>query len=256
LIARNGSQAMTALVDQADDFDRFAVHRELEVADLRSGAGRTALIERVKPILMDATIGTDKDRLVPIVADRLGLKETMLWDLLRDERSHAPAPRDASGERPAVKRALSAPARQERAFLVQCLVMPDAGRAALQNADLDELFTDDLARRAAYHLREHADDPTAGLAVVGEDGEADSEADALARYVAELSVRASRNAPSAAALEGELLGLELQRVERAIASARASASGDVAPLVELRQGLRERRDRAIERAMAETQPVR
>jgi hypothetical protein len=57
---------------------------------------------------------------------------------------------------------------------------------------------------------------------------------------------------SEAALEGERLGLEVQRVRRDIESAKVAAAGDVSRLVARRQELERLRDAAIARAMAET----
>jgi DNA primase len=162
-----------------------------------------------------------------------------------------PGPRDERGAAgrsaaPAPFASLDAAARAERAFLAQCLAVPSAGEQALADLDLDSAFTSDLTRRAAHHLREQLHAPASGI------GEDDSQ---LAALIAELSVRASLEPGSTAALEGESLNLELLRLERAIASARNEGRGDVAPLVARREELRHRRDRAIERAMAETQPV-
>ena len=57
---------------------------------------------------------------------------------------------------------------------------------------------------------------------------------------------------SEAAVEGERLSLEVQRVKREIEVAKAAAAGDVGRLVALRQELERRRDGAIARAMEET----
>ena len=57
---------------------------------------------------------------------------------------------------------------------------------------------------------------------------------------------------SEAAVEGERLSLEVQRVKREIEIAKAAAAGDVGRLVALRQELERRRDGAIARAIEET----
>jgi hypothetical protein len=123
------------------------------------------------------------------------------------------------------------------------LAEPGRGEAALAALDLDAVFTSDLTRRAAAHIRAHASDPTAGIPA--DDRE-------LAAQVAELAVRATAARPTEAALEAQSLTLELLRVEREITAARRAGSGAVAPLVARREELRLLRDRAIERTLQET----
>jgi hypothetical protein len=72
------------------------------------------------------------------------------------------------------------------------------------------------------------------------------------RSPAELAVRAADTHAPQAALEREALTLELTRLDREISATRAAGTGDVAPLVCRRQGLR---DRAIALAMEQTQPA-
>jgi hypothetical protein len=60
---------------------------------------------------------------------------------------------------------------------------------------------------------------------------------------------------SEAALEGERLGLEVQRISRDIESAKVAAAGDVTRLVARRHELERLRDAAIARAIEETHVV-
>ena len=53
--------------------------------------------------------------------------------------------------------------RGERTFLALCVAFPREGRALLEEADLEQQFSSDLARRAAAHLRAHLDAPLEGL---------------------------------------------------------------------------------------------
>jgi hypothetical protein len=71
--------------------------------------------------------------------------------------------------------------------------------------------------------------------------------------VAELSVRAGQQRASRAALEAETLKLELAHIDRQIAAARSTGSGDVASLAEDRERLRGAIDAAIDRAMGEAE---
>jgi hypothetical protein len=127
----------------------------------------------------------------------------------RQHANGAPAP-------PApVPVALDRRERGERTFLTLCLAFPREGRALLEEADLEQLFSSDLARRAATHLLSHADAPLEGLP--DEDPE-------LSSYVSELDARAARGGSARPGnLEHAWLSLELARLERAIELARAAA---------------------------------
>ena len=100
----------------------------------------------------------------------------------------------------------------ERAFLALCVALPDEGERRLAQAELDETFDSPLVRRAAEHLRGRLATPAAELP---EDDEP------LARMIAELVIRAGQLEASPAVLELEALQLELARLDRAIATARA-----------------------------------
>src|SRR5581483_4231219 len=96
--------------------------------------------------------------------------------------------------------------RGERTFLALCVAFPHEGKALLDEADLDQQFSSDLARRAAAHLRTHVDAPLDGLPA--DDPE-------LATYVSELDARAARGGASVRPgnLEHAWLSLELARLE-------------------------------------------
>jgi DNA primase len=284
LVAAEGARAMQRLVDQSVPFVRFRVERELTTGDLGSAEGKDAVIAALRPVFAQIPPSALREELVALVSDRTDLAPALVGSWLaqgaqrgggsgdgaaRGGRGRGgaagdrggggagrgggewlgdPNPRDERGAggrsaAPAPFASLDAAARAERAFLAQCLAVPSAGRAALAELDLETAFTSELTRRAATHLRDHLDAPAQGIA------EDDAQ---LSGLIAELSVRASLERGSTAALEGESLNLELLRLERAIASARSEGRGDVAPLVARREELRHRRDRAIERAMAET----
>ena len=51
----------------------------------------------------------------------------------------------------------------ERAFLFYCLALPDEGEQRLVEADLDQLFSAPMTRRAAEYLRGRLRTPAAGL---------------------------------------------------------------------------------------------
>jgi DNA primase len=261
LVQASGPGAVQRLVEESVPFVRFRVQRVLEVADLSSAEGKDRAIAELRPVFAQIPPSAMREDLLALVADRTDLAPALIASWLgrgpvngggaspAARTSGAPPPGNpaAAGRSaaPAPFASLDAAARAERAFLAQCLARPSAGREALAAVDVDDAFTSDLTRRAARHLRDHLDAPTAALAPD------DTELGAL---LAELAVRAAQGSASAATLEGESLNLELLRLERAIASARSAGTGDVAPLVARREELRHRRDRAIERAMAESAP--
>ena len=138
-------------------------------------------------------------------------------------------------------RAVDAFVEAEQEFLVACVAAPKAGAEALAALDLDAMFTDDVTRRAARHLRDHMQAPLEGL---------DPEDADLSRLIAKLSVRAAQALGSADSIEGASINMELMRVRRDKAAARASGQGGVAQLAAREDELRRRLDRIIERAMA------
>ena len=88
--------------------------------------------------------------------------------------------------------------------------MPEAGQALLEEIDLDALFTSELTRRAAQHLREHFDHPSEALPV---------DDDQFARLIAELVIRSGALGGDAESLAVERLQLDLLRLNREIVTA-------------------------------------
>ena len=139
-------------------------------------------------------------------------------------RPAAPGPtptiEDVTPRRPPSNPALAALERRaeiELAFLALCVALPGPGAARLAELDLDSRFSGATIRRAAAHLREHAANPSSGLPP----GDP-----ALASLVAELVARAGRfgDRPEPAELDRASLMLELARLDRDIAAARATQS--------------------------------
>jgi DNA primase len=114
----------------------------------------------------------------------------------------------------------------ERAFLAYCLALPDEGERRLAEADLDELFSAPMTRRAAEYLRGRLRTPAAELPPGDEP---------LARLVAELVIRAGQLEATPAKLELEALQLDLSRLDRLIAGARVSGGAGMRELASQRQ---------------------
>jgi DNA primase len=131
----------------------------------------------------------------------------------------------------------------ERALLAQCIADPLEGARTLSELDPEAHFTSAVLRRAVAHLREHLDNPGAGLPT--DDPE-------LAAAIAELIVQAGREVPAPAMLESQRMQLELARIDREIVRARGRESGDVNELARRRAEVKREFDRAYERALQET----
>ena len=248
LVAREGARAMADRVEASVPFVRFRVERELAAADLTSAEGKDATIAALRPVFAQLPASAMREELIGLVADRTELAPALVASWLAQGPARAPpGAGDGNGapqRRPAMAQpALDAAGRAERAFLAQCLASPAAGREALADMDLDAEFSTDLMRRAAAHV--HGQLSGAAPALPAGDDE-------FATLIAALTVLSGGMRNSEAAVEGERLSLEVQRVKREIEVAKSAGAGDVGRLVALRQELERRRDGAIARAMDET----
>jgi DNA primase len=114
----------------------------------------------------------------------------------------------------------------ERAFLAYCLALPAEGEQRLAEADLEELFSAPMTRRAADYLRGRLRTPAADLPPGDEP---------MARLVAELVIRAGQLEATPAKLELEALQLDLSRLDRLIAGARVTGGEGMRELATERQ---------------------
>jgi DNA primase len=249
LVGEEGARAMADRVDASVPFVRFRVERELAAGDLSSAEGKDAVIAALRPVFAQIPASAMREELVGLVADRTELAPALVASWLAQGAAASHGPRSSEGNgapqrRPAMSQpALDAAGRAERSFLAQCLASPAAGRAALDEMDIEAEFSTELTRRAAAHV----------CAQLAGGGSALPEGDdELMRLVAALTVLSGGMRNSEAAVEGERLSLEVQRVKREIEVAKAAAAGDVGRLVALRQELERRRDGAIARAIEET----
>jgi DNA primase len=248
LVAAEGARAMAERVEASVPFVRFRVERELAGADLSGAEGKDAVIGALRPVFRDIPASAMREELIGLVADRTELAPALVasWLAQGSRPASGQGANGANGQQrpPAPPQpALDAAGRAERSFLAQCLASPAAGRAALAEMDLGAEFSSDLTRRAAAHVLAQL----AGGGAVLPEGD-----DELATLIAALTVASGGMRNSEAAVEGERLSLEVQRVKREIEVAKAAAAGDVGRLVALRQELERRRDGAIARAIEET----
>jgi hypothetical protein len=120
-----------------------------------------------------------------------------------------------------------APGREtEEGFLVACLALPREAREVLAEVTAETHFTSGLARRAIRHLSEHLDNPDVGL-------EDDPD---LAAYLGRLRQRPAQEPVTP--IPVARVGLELSRLERAIAVAAHEQPSKVAELATERERVR------------------
>jgi DNA primase len=260
LVRRDGRDEVDRLLARSMPFVRFRVQRELAKGDLSSPEGRQRVAEEVAPVMAEVPPGIVRDELVRTLSDRLDIRAEVLEGQLRllaaRPRPAAPSPpsRSAPAAPPAPARPqasaspppdlagiLDRAAEPERRFLAFCIALPDAGREALGRIDVDEHLTSPVVRRAAEHLRHHLDSPTTGLP---EDDEA------LTALVRQLTVRASQEPASPAALRAQRLHLELRRLERLESTLRAAGQGGVAEVAARKQLVKAEMGEAVEEAAA------
>ncbi len=239
-----GASGMRERVEGSVPFVRFRVERELEKGDLESAEGKDAVVDALRPVFDSIGPSALRDELLGLAADRVGAAPDKLvaW-LAQGPRGGGataadglPAPRP-----PAPTRTILDPGgRIERAFLVQCLALPTEGRAALAQLDVETELTVPVFRRAAKVLAEHAGEPSLA-SFAGEDEE-------LTSAIAELQVRAASARPLRAALDAELLRLQVAALDRELAATSAIDTGARVALVTRRDHLRNE----VERRVAET----
>jgi len=226
LLAREGAERLSERVAASVPFVEFHVDRILDQADTGSAEGRDRAIAELVPALrLDAYSGTLREELPRRIANRLGLSEGRLAELMRMAGS---AQREARPRAGASAGGLVDPAiRAERAFLALCIALPEAGRAALRSIDPDQHLTSERLRRAARHLAGQTEMPLTGL---------DPDDEELAHVVADLVQRAGRaREVTVEQLEQQRLYLERARLERAIRRAMQEGRAGVGELARERE---------------------
>ena len=225
LIQDEGADRLRDRVAASVQFVEFHVNRILDQADVGSVEGRDLAVARLAPALeLDAYSGALRAELPQRISNRLGLTEGQLAALLQA----AGRGRRQSGARSAPPRELIDPAvRSERAFLVLCIALPEAGRAALQAIDPEQHLTSERLRRAARHLAGQTEMPLSGLAADDEE---------LAHVMSDLVERAGRaGGVTVEQLEQQRLLLERARIERAIRRAREEGGSGMLALARERE---------------------
>jgi DNA primase len=228
LVERDGAEALRARVEASVPFVVFQVERILDRANTSTAEGKDTALNELRPVLAELPASVLREELLRQVAGRLQLSEAMLASLLTGgggERSRSPAPLIARTESAALTRDHGA--RAERMFLAMCVALPEAGEAALEQNDPDQLLQSALLRRVAKHLTGRTSSPLADLPAGDEE---------LARSVAEVVALAGR-APdvNVERLEHARLLLERSRLSREIQRARTEGGGSISDLARQRE---------------------
>jgi DNA primase len=271
-VQREGADAMREAISRAVPFVRFRVDRVLAGGDDTSPEGRDRMIGELRPVFATLPPSAMRMDLTKLVSGRLGLSEGLAETLLAGgaaqggpstERGGAgvngsggrggPASdtggRQGGAEGSRAGRVLSGREDTERAFLALCIAAPEHGQKALEEVAEEGVFTSDLLRRAATHLKDgHLMEPLKG--VEDEDRE-------LVSLLAELTVEAGRwrvseRTTKPPMLEVQQLQLQLAAIDRRIHTARAQGAGEVSDLARRRGDVKRDFDRAQERALAES----
>jgi DNA primase len=272
LVQRGGREAIDEAVGRAVPFVRFQVERVLVSGDDSSPEGRDRMVGELRPVFAMLPPSAMRMELTRLVSGRLGLSEGLAETLLTsgagDARAGRP-PREPGGSRNGqsqapgdgrlptaggdggshASRVLSGRQDTERAFLALCIAAPEHGRGSLEEVELEGVFTSELLRRAATHLkRGQLAEPLKGV---------DADDRELVSLLAELTVEAGRWAVSErstkpAMLEVQQLQLQLAWIDRRIHAARAQGIGEVSDLAKQRGEVKQQFDRAQERALAES----
>jgi DNA primase len=264
----NGSETMSAAVAASVPFVRFRVERVLASGD-DSSQGRDQMIAELREVFDQVPPSAMRMELTRLVSGKLGLSESLAETLdsgggqaqgrqRTGREAHGPGGEPlrtadgagrAGGGGSRASRVLSAREDTERAFLALCIATPAHGQRSLNEVDLDGVFTSELLRRAAEHLKGgHLAEPLKGV---------DDEDRELVGLLAELTVEAGRwpvseRSTKPAMLEVQQLQLQLASIDRRIHAARAQGIGEVNDLARLRGKVKRDFDHAQERALAES----
>lgn len=243
LLAGGDGASATAFreaLEAAEELPVFHVRTLLDDADTSSPAGRDRALDEVVEVIAAMPDSITREELMREVADRLdadpGLVSRRTASAGRGGRPRRAETEEQPAQRPRapLPTQLSARERREMALLAMCVKLPAEGRAQLEQLG-EEHFSTPVAARASAWLRDHLEDPTAGLP---------ADDDALLAYVTQVKMESEREPASAEAMELSALELERGMVEDAIARAESNGGEPPVELQRRRAELAERIARA------------
>ena len=208
------------LVEGATDLPSFRVDIALGRGELGSLAGRERVLDEVGPVLKamgETALGFDE--LIRKVADRLDTDASLVLARVRSAADAGVVPVSngdgAKAPRP-VAATLTPRETRERALLAMCIANPKVGRRFID--ELTEEHLSPSGRPALRWLREHLDEPAAGLP---------RDDAALTSVVTELVMRAESEPATEGAMQLNFDLLELQRLEQGISAAQEAEDYEV-----------------------------
>ncbi len=207
------------LVEGAVDLPSFRVDIALGRGELGSLAGRERVLDEVGPVLKamgETALGFDE--LVRMVADRLDTDASLVLARVRSAPEPGSEPQENGGAkapRPVVV-SLTPRETRERALLAMCISDPEVGRKFVEQLTDEHLSPS--GQPALAWLREHLDDPMAGLP---------REDAALTSLITELVMRSESEPASEGAMQLNFDLLELQRLEDGISAAQQAGDYEV-----------------------------
>ena len=220
MLQRGSPERFLGLVGDAIDLPTFRVRTALGRGDLRSLAGRERVLDEVGPVLKalgEGAVGFDE--LVREVADRIDTDPSLVIQRVRSAPDSPPEGSAGGGSAPGDRNGSSAPPREtprveltpretrERALLAMCIAEPKEGRQFIDTLEQEHLSPS--GGQALGWLKDHLDDPVAGLPREGE----------LSSLITELVMRAQSEPASESAMQLNFDLLELQRLEDGISAA-------------------------------------
>jgi len=198
------------LVEGAIDLPSFRVRTALGRGDLGSVAGRERTLAEVAPVLAAMGEVVGRDELIREVADRLDTDPSLVSERVRSAPKESPPAPGGNGAKgaPAPAAPLTPRETRERALLAMCIADPKTGRSFIDR--LSDEHVSESGAPALRWLREHLDDPMAGLPREDEE---------LTALITELVMSSERVPALEGAMQLNFDLLEQQRLEDSISAA-------------------------------------